>query len=566
MKFSSFWRRFSKKTQVQAFTSDGEAEDNDASTSTPVAESEPSSPRHHCEGSAHAKWSLDRPATTDEEMRPPQNNRTPRSPAVTAAVDRPHDLLLAAAGPFSEKEVAAAAAAPVDVCERSHHAFGSSATAPPPPAHAGAASGAMVSQLLDVRLDDVLAKVEAEFGQLTAQSLRSSKWDKRVQALKSIGVVLKGLDLGGSKPSAMKGLRLRDRSSCWRTSCQVLHQSIRDKVMPVRLASHDLFRDTFAHTDGVASKEEIHALMTVLLEHIIDRLGDSNLRLHESARSCVLFCAQASHLVGLPAVLAMLQTRLDAMKKSRERPKVFFGVLDTVNFLLQHFPSVEAVTPTSTARTRPSWTQEDIQPFVTAGMDDSLGPRVRTSAVTLAVTLRVTFGSDAVEPLVQTLRPAVQAVLRERFMEFDGDSDVEEDEAGAVDFVPPSADLMSGLMVCGSSIRPTTPQVATPSLPGSTQGEDEDMLMDEILEDTGMVFGRGTDHFCLDGEPYMFDVKKGRAGSLASQETDFEAALSELLGLDEDSESEEEQPARPRRTDSKSDSKSVRFASAIEVF
>jgi len=411
--------------------------------------------------------------------------------------------------------------------------------------------------LFDAPLTEVLARVEAEFGQLTASSLRSSKWDKRVQALKSIGVVLKGLDLGGAKPSAMKGLRLRDRASCWRASCQVLHHSIRDKVMPVRLASHDLFRDVFSHTDGIAGKEEIQPLMRVLLEHIIDRLGDSNLRLHESARACVLFCAQADHLMGLQAVLSLLHCRLDAMKKSRERPKVFFGILDTVNFLLEHAPSVKAVGAQLT------WTQEDIEPFVTAGMDDSLGPRVRTSAVTLAVTLRVTFGSEAVEPLLQKLRPAVQGVLRERFAEFDSDSDVEDDAAVAGDFVPPPADLMSGLMVCGSAIRPITPQVASPSLPGSADidGEDEDYLMDEILEDTGMVFGKGADP--LDAGASVFDAKKaGRSASLASLETDLDAALSNLLGLGDDSDSDGEQPSRPMRQDSKS----VRFAPSIEVF
>merc|ERR1712232_1218443 len=147
-------------------------------------------------------------------------------------------------------------------------------------------------------------------------------------------------------------------------------------------------------------------------------------------------------------------------------------------------------------------------------------------------------------------------------MGFDGDSDDDEDEAGPDgDFVPPSANLMSGLMVCGSAIRPTTPQVSSASLPGCA---DEDYLMDEILEDTGMAFGKCDNS--LDAGPSMvFNPKKnGRAGSLASMETDFDAALSDLLDLTEESDdSEDEQPRRPSRQSSRD--RSVRFASAVEV-
>jgi hypothetical protein len=155
-------------------------------------------------------------------------------------------------------------------------------------------------------------------------------------------------------------------------------------------------------------------------------------------------------------------------------------LLDAVNFLLQSDQSS-------------SWTLQDVLPFVTAGMDDALGPRVRSSAVALAITIRRAQGRECVEPLLAGLRPAVQTVLRERFLEVEDEEDdfTKEDFEQAVDFVPPSADILAGLMVCGSAI--VGPKHATTTLlPGSISPDDEDMLMDGILEETGAVFGMGS--------------------------------------------------------------------------
>merc|ERR1719188_1544104 len=112
--------------------------------------------------------------------------------------------------------------------------------------------------------------------------------------------------------------------------------------MPVRLASFELFNDTFGNIDGVVPKDEIQFALSVLIEHILDRLGDSNLRLHESARRCVLLVAERPDLLGLGGTLAVLRRRLEektgAKAKAGDRPKVHFGVLDAVGVLLQHFP------------------------------------------------------------------------------------------------------------------------------------------------------------------------------------------------------------------------------------
>jgi len=242
-----------------------------------------------------------------------------------------------------------------------------------------------------------------------------------------MGVTLRSLDLGCGGPSCW----FRDGASCWRATCNVLNHSLRDKVMPVLLTSYDLFRTTFTHIDGSISKAEIHAAMRTLLGRVIDRLGDSNLRLHESAQACVLLCAQAPKLAGFRAVLSMLKAHLNDAGKGRERNRVFFGIIDTVNFLLRHCPQQGSYSSADVDWCKP----DDIVPFVAAGLDDALGPRIRSSALTLAVTVRTAFGNKALLPL-----------MLKKF--------------------------------CQHKI-----------LPGAIINNEEDALMDQILEHAGMVLG-----------------------------------------------------------------------------
>jgi len=497
MRFSSLFRGRTKKTAVQPFQAE--------------AESEPSSPKHHSSDEC-SDVVVERPATTNEETRPgcspikPLSATDPFGMAGLSSAQIGASALRCEAN--SSEDVFPSSATLMEPCRNplaspSRNPHLAEATPVPPEVPAELERQAISEPEFSVAapLCEVHDRVAEGYGQQTASSYVSSKWDKRVQALKAMGAVLKGLELGGSRPSAMKGLRLRDRTACWRTACLVLHHSIRDKVMPVRLVSHDLFQDTFAHSEGVVSETEILSSVRQLLSPIIEMLGDSNLRLHESARACVLFVAKTKNLIGLRAALSILQERLYASKgTSRERTKVHFGVLDTVNYLLGHFPKGGR---DKNPDPRACWTQEDIEPFVVAGMDDVLGPRVRSSAVMLAVTLRASFGAAKVEPMIAGLRPAVQAVIREKFSEFDDDDDGS-DEGDVCDgkFVAPPADLMAGLVICGSAIKlgggaglgSATPlsRGSTPLLPGCTNEDvDEDCLMDEILEETGMVFGKG---------------------------------------------------------------------------
>jgi len=352
-------------------------------------------------------------------------------------------------------------------------------------------------------LTEIYTGIGEEFGQMIATSLQSTKWDKRSHALKSIAATLKGLDLEGmAAPGSTgvlgRGLRLRDRTRCWRLSCQLLNHMMRDKVIPVRLAALDLFIDTFSNIDGSTQKSEVQFAAGTLIEHLLDRLGDSNLRLHENARKCVLFTAERPGLLGLGGVLNRLRARLDVAPKGGERPKVIFGVLDAVSVLIEHFPRRRSLDqaidldddldePQQIQTVADSWTVDNITCFVVAGMEDSLGSRVRNTAVALAGTVYRSFGDQAAEPLLKGLRPAKQTLLKQKFKDMEEECHEEGPEDGEEGDARPDLDDM---MICGSALKPSTQPSSSLQLPGATLGVDEE-FMDGILEETGMVFNGG---------------------------------------------------------------------------
>jgi len=544
MGLRKLWKRVTaQKTAVKPFAP--EADD---------AQSEPASPRDHSK--EDGAFAPDRPATTNEEVRPLSSAERPVSvenstahvaPLKTADQDTASPLELAPQPPSEPVPATSSAAAAPSVKSSSVFLADDKVASPVRCPVSGVLADdvdsaflARVKADLDLPFSDVLTKVGKEFGDMTATSVRSTKWDKRVQALKAMGAVLKGLDLGSgtAQPSAMKGLRLRDRSSCWRAICLVLHHSLRDKVMPVRLASHDLFCDAFACCVHTIPEEEVRAMAGILLGIILEVLGDSNLRLHESARKCVLLCAEKERIIGFKPVLASLNDRLTAVGKSRERVKVSFGVLDCVSDLLKH-------SLTENVEEQPtSWTMEDVTPFVVTGMDDALGPRVRSAAVAIAVMLRTSYGGAAMEPVVANFRPAVQAVLREKFADLEGDCESEDGDDAHDGFVAPGVDIMAGLVVCGSAIRPKS--TSSSSLPGAV--DEEDSMMDDILEETGAVF-------CHGKTPQSALTSFGSAGYLSA----CDEAM--IMALGQEIECPTAEPMRKR---------SVRFnlavESAIEVF
>eukprot|EP00933_Yihiella_yeosuensis_P007838 TRINITY_DN113021_c0_g1_i1.p1 TRINITY_DN113021_c0_g1~~TRINITY_DN113021_c0_g1_i1.p1 ORF type:complete len:578 (-),score=136.47 TRINITY_DN113021_c0_g1_i1:188-1921(-) len=405
----------------------------------------------------------------------------------------------------------------------------------------------------DAPLDKTIEGVSEAFGKMIASSLQASKWDKRSQALKSITTVLRGLDLRGMAPPGStgvlgKGLKLRDRTRCWRLSCQLLNHLIRDKVMPVRLAALDLFIDTFTNAEDVVEPAEVRYAAGVLVEHIIATLGDSNLRLHEGARKCVFFAADKPGMLGLGIVLNKLRSRLDKAPKGAERTKAHFGVLDTVSVLLENFPArrvdknaendldneLEDVEKHCTSTD--SWVADDVAPFIVLGMDDSAGTRVRNAAVALAVTTFQNSGMEAMEPMLKTLRPAKQTLLKQKFAEVEQEvhpMDMEDDDGDEGEARPD----LDGFLVCGAAIR--TPIASSGhvgfSLPGMPGADDEDTFMDGILEEAGMVFSSAAE-----GQMQSPRFGSGDDEDMADDDFLLEQELAKL-GLDDIEELDEQQ-------------------------
>lgn len=374
----------------------------------------------------------------------------------------------------------------------------------------------------EVDLAQVYTGVNEAFGSVIAASLQSSKWDKRAQALKALSTALKGQDIQGmAKPGSTgilgKGRNNAERAKSWKVCAQLLHHFLNDKVMPVRLAAYDLFADTFTNVLGIP-KHEVHGALQTLMGRLLFGLGDSNCRVHEGARKNVLLAAEGHNLLGLGAVLALLKAKLDeqqvvhgktsvssgrittASKGTNDRAKIIFGVLDCVNLMLHHFPGRRASDEAEEddEADEDSWTQNCIAPFVVAGMDDSLGLRVRGSVLDLAVTAYQTLGGEAMEPVLAQLRPAKQQLLKQRFQESeedDGEDSIEiiDGQRGPLpEGRPKTGGAFADLVICGVGAKSGQSSQSCPLLPGCLlEGEDEDnedFLMDGILEETGAAF------------------------------------------------------------------------------
>jgi hypothetical protein len=251
--------------------------------------------------------------------------------------------------------------------------------------------------------------------------------------------------------------------------------------------------DAFSNTEGIVAKEQVHAAAGTLLEILIDRLGDSNLRLHESARKCVLFTAEHPSMLGLGAVLARLRARLTVKSKGSDKQKTHFGILDAAHFLVSHCPGQRGgdVDDGDDEADTAAWKLEDVAPLIVAGMDDALGPRVRTGAIALAVTTYQTFGMEAMLPMLEGLRPAKQALLKQKFKEAETAGEFSEDSGSSIQPSSPRriAEL-NALVISGTGMKPVSGTTLPPlfSAPGM---DDEECFMDGILEEAGMVFGGG---------------------------------------------------------------------------
>lgn len=368
-------------------------------------------------------------------------------------------------------------------------------TEPPSVQRAAEEGGDVSQQSLDLPLEEVLKQATDAFGQI-ATALSSTKWDRRVQALKGITTVLKGLDMKGAglghgeHGTGARGLQLRDHARCFKAACLILHIVMRDKVLPVLLAAHELYRVTFEHGRAAVSETEASFSAGALFPHILAKLGELNIRLHDSACDCVLYTAKQPFF-GVPLVLTRLLDVLEGRGphqapalRGQQKVRVHYGVMQAVEMLIRTTParhqgegnqSDEMVT----------WTATDVYPFIVSGLqaDSVTGARIQQAAISLAINIYTTLGKAALLPILEQLSPAAKDILMSR-LEEEGE-DVEDMDGGDGD----EEDCIEltgadSLCVMGVGLRPH--QELSISKPNTTDGEEA--FMDEILEDTGLVF------------------------------------------------------------------------------
>mmetsp|Transcript_114148 Transcript_114148/g.355456 ORF Transcript_114148/g.355456 Transcript_114148/m.355456 type:complete len:463 (+) Transcript_114148:61-1449(+) len=354
-------------------------------------------------------------------------------------------------------------------------ASGAPAAAGPAPAAEGQAP---LGLAFDRPLEEVLALATEAFGQIAA-ALPSPKWDRRVQALKGVGSVLRGV--GGLKADAprgnCRGLQLRDGPRCFRAACLILHIALRDKVLPVLLAAHELYRLTFDHGRGAVPEEEAHLAMATLLPHLLAKLGDLNIRLHESACAAVVF--SAGHLFfGLAAVFARLKSHIEeTTARGPQRMRVHAGVLDVVAQLVRRFPG-RHVDEGDESDAVATWTPQDVRSFVVGGasVDGVTGARVQQAAAGLAVAICETLGKAAVKPMLEGMSPAAQEIVVSRLeveaLE-DSDADGEDGEDGVMELPG-----VQNLCVMGVGLHPSAP--AGPIAKGLTNDNEDIPYVESI--------------------------------------------------------------------------------------
>jgi len=250
--------------------------------------------------------------------------------------------------------------------------------------------------------------------------------------------------------------------------------------------------------------------MDVLLPHALVKLGDSNIRLHDSAKEIVSFCAEQSFF-GLSVTLELLCNMMVNAGRGHSRAKILGGIVDCVNMLVERFPGKRVESQDDEDDDTQMWSQDAVFPFIEAGLDEIVGPRTRTTATKLAVTVYSILGKEALQPLLEKVRPATRNLLEQKFQEEEGqeaDDDWEQPSGPLLDAsVRLKHEDTMGLVLCGTACKITSQTEATLSnssnMPYSERnlvfadGESpskfsdrDEHLMDDILEEAGMVFGK----------------------------------------------------------------------------
>jgi hypothetical protein len=278
-------------------------------------------------------------------------------------------------------------------------------------------ASAIKGSAFDVPDDEFTRILHDTFGPMVPTALMSTKWDRKVEAIKNVTEILKKKLVEPSllATSTEKQMIDANNNACFRAACLVMERSACDKILPVLLASHELLRAAFQQAGNVIPREELHKSLDRLLAHVWPKVGDSNIRLHDSAKTTIIFAA-GLRFYSIPVVLERLQGLISEKSRGHMRAKQISGVVDTVCSLVEHFPGSTATTLTQGTQ---MWTMCQITPFIENGLDDVVGPRTRVGAVKLAGAAFSKLGRDAMTPLLVTVRPAVRNLLLQKFDELE---------------------------------------------------------------------------------------------------------------------------------------------------
>merc|ERR1711904_197385 len=144
-----------------------------------------------------------------------------------------------------------------------------------------------------------------------------------------------------------------------------------------------------------------------------------------------------------------LQALISEKSRGHMRAKQISGVVDTVCSLVEHFPGT-----TSSSWNPQMWSMEQISPFIASGLDDVVGPRTRTGAVRLAGAAFSKLGREAMNPLLETLRPAVRNLLLQKFDELEKSPDDEPEIEEVAEVEVTVARPATGMRPATGSVRP----------------------------------------------------------------------------------------------------------------
>lgn len=170
------------------------------------------------------------------------------------------------------------------------------------------------------------------------------------------------------------------------------------------------------------------------------------------------------------------------------------GTLDVVGQLMRRFPGRHEWQDDP----RPcTWVAGDIGPFVAGGasLDAVMGARVQQAAACLAVTVYTTLGKHSLDQVLATLPAPFKELVWQKVAEETGM--LLADDGGAclvghgehaeLPLEDDDADSIEGLDLCITGVAIRAPAIAQRANLVQTDVDEED-IMDEILEDTGMVF------------------------------------------------------------------------------